>query len=84
MRRCVIEGLSKARLQRLYPGAALDNERGYVLALVARSVPALLLAGVVRRDPQPARGAAAIVLSLAVTAVAFLAGLGQSAREAAR
>lgn len=75
VRRCVTEGLSKARLQRLYPESALSAERWYVLNLLTKSVPRLLAAGLVKRDRRLVLGAGAIVVSLAVTGAAFVAGL---------
>jgi cellulose synthase/poly-beta-1,6-N-acetylglucosamine synthase-like glycosyltransferase len=75
VRRCITEGLSKGRLQRLYPGAALSAERGYVARLVLRETPRLLATGIVRQDRQSALGGAAILVALAVTSAAFVVGV---------
>jgi glucosyl-dolichyl phosphate glucuronosyltransferase len=72
--RSLIEGLSKGRLHRLYRGAAVSTERGYVRGLVADAVPRLVVQGVLRRDRRLMIGAAAIATSLAVTAAAFVWG----------
>jgi cellulose synthase/poly-beta-1,6-N-acetylglucosamine synthase-like glycosyltransferase len=73
-RRCTSEGLSKGRLQRLYPGSALSAERGYVVRLVREAIPRLLFGGLARRDARSLQGAAAILLSLCVTGTAFIVG----------
>jgi glycosyltransferase involved in cell wall biosynthesis len=73
LRRCVSEGLSKHRLRRLYGRDALGTERAYAIKLMTERVPRLLARGIASRDPRPIQGAAAIVLSLAVTG-AFYAG----------
>jgi cellulose synthase/poly-beta-1,6-N-acetylglucosamine synthase-like glycosyltransferase len=75
VRRSITEGLSKGRLQRLYPGAAVSAERRYVRRLVTEAVPRLLVEGVVRRDRRTALGAAAILVSLLATGAAFVARL---------
>jgi GT2 family glycosyltransferase len=67
VRRCTMEGLSKARLLRRYRGRALSSERGYV-GLLLRRAAALAFAGHVR-------SAVAIVLSLSVTVASFAYGL---------
>ena len=72
--RCVSEGLSKGRLRRLYGGPALGSERPYALSLLTRSVPRLLVRGIARRDRSSLLGAAAILVSLAVTAAAYVGG----------
>jgi glycosyltransferase involved in cell wall biosynthesis len=72
--RCVSEGLSKARLRRLYGDPALGTERAYARSLVTRAVPRLLVRAVVRRDRQSLLGAGAILVSLAVTGAAYLGG----------
>lgn len=72
--RCVSEGLSKGRLRRLYGRTALGNERAYTRSLVTRAVPRLLVRGLVRRDRSSVLGAVAILVSLAVTAAAYLGG----------
>jgi glucosyl-dolichyl phosphate glucuronosyltransferase len=79
--RCLSEGLSKGRLQRMYADRALASERGYVARLLGRSVPALALGGLLRRDAQATLGAVAILLSLAVTSAAFLAGLAMTTKQ---
>jgi GT2 family glycosyltransferase len=73
--RCTSEGLSKGRIQRMYPGAALSAERGYVARLVSEAIPRLLLGGVARRDARSLQAAAAILFSLCVSGAAFVAGL---------
>jgi GT2 family glycosyltransferase len=75
VRRSITEGLSKGRLHRLYPGAAVSAERRYVRRLLTDAIPRLLVAGVVRRDRRSALGAAAILVSLLVTGAGFVAGL---------
>jgi GT2 family glycosyltransferase len=75
VRRSITEGLSKAHLQRLYPGAAVSAERRYVRRLVTDAVPRLLAEGVVRRDRGSALGAAAVLTSLLATGAAFVARL---------
>ncbi len=72
--RCASEGLAKARLRHLYGGSALGAERDYAQRLVARAVPRLVVAGIVRRDRSSVLGAAAILVSLAVTAAAYAGG----------
>jgi GT2 family glycosyltransferase len=67
VRRCTMEGLSKARLLRRYHGRALSSERGYVGLLLRRSA-SLAFSG-------DLRGALAIVLSLSVTTTSFAYGL---------
>jgi GT2 family glycosyltransferase len=67
VRRCTMEGLSKARLLRRYRGRALSSERGYV-GLLLRRAAALAVSGDVL-------GAVAIVLSLSVTIASFAYGL---------
>ena len=67
VRRCTMEGLSKARLLRRYRGRALSSERGYV-GLLLRRAATLAFTGHVR-------SAAAIVLSLSVTVLSFAYGL---------
>jgi glucosyl-dolichyl phosphate glucuronosyltransferase len=79
IRRCVSEGLSKGRLRRLYGRAALGTERAYAMNLVTDRVPRLLVRGIVTRDRRPIQGAAAIVLSLAVTGGSYAGGLGRRA-----
>ncbi|MEN3279117.1 MAG: hypothetical protein V7607_257 [Solirubrobacteraceae bacterium] len=79
--RCVSEGLSKGRLQRLYPGAALSAERRYVARLVGNAVPRLLLEGLARRDVRSLQAAAAILLSLGVTGAAFIVGASGARRR---
>jgi glycosyltransferase involved in cell wall biosynthesis len=72
--RCVSEGLSKGRLQRLYPGAALSSERSYLRGLVFQAIPRLFVGGLVHRDLRAVQSAVAIVVSLFVTGLAFVAG----------
>jgi glucosyl-dolichyl phosphate glucuronosyltransferase len=69
------EGLSKARLRRLYPGSAVRNERRYLTVVLGRALPALLGRAVVRRDLDALAGGVAIVASLACSAVGFAIGL---------
>ena len=73
--RCVREGLSKGRLQRLYPGAALSSERGYAQRLLFVAAPRLLLDAMRRRDAQALLGGVAILGALLVTGAAFVAGV---------
>jgi hypothetical protein len=84
VKRCVSEGLSKGRLHRLYQGAALGAERGYVRRLLLDAVPRLLLGGIVRRDRSAMLGAAAVLLALLVTAAAFVVGAANAPRASAR
>jgi glycosyltransferase involved in cell wall biosynthesis len=79
--RCVSEGLSKGRLQQLYPGAALSSERGYLRRLVTDAIPRLFLDGLVERHVRSVQGAAAILVSLVVTGGAFLAGAATAERR---
>jgi glycosyltransferase involved in cell wall biosynthesis len=72
--RSVSEGLSKGRLRRLYGRPALGTERAYARRLVMRAVPRLLVRGIVRGDRWSLLGAGAILVSLAVTATAYLGG----------
>jgi glycosyltransferase involved in cell wall biosynthesis len=83
VRRCVSEGLSKGRLHRLYRGAALNAERRYVRRALLQAVPALLVGGVLRRDRRSLLGGTAIVVSVLVTAVAFVAGAVTAGRAEA-
>jgi glycosyltransferase involved in cell wall biosynthesis len=78
--RCVSEGLSKARLRRLHGGEALSAEGAYVRGLVTRAVPRLVARGLVRRDSRPLLGAAAILMSLAVTGLAYAGGCAGARR----
>lgn len=77
VRRCVSEGSSKGRLRRLYGRTALGPERAYAMKLVAHRVPRLLSSGIVTRDRRPIQGAAAILLSLAVTGASYAGGLAR-------
>jgi GT2 family glycosyltransferase len=79
--RSVSEGLSKGRLRHAYGAPALGTEHAYALNLVTRRVPRLLLRGAVRGDRRSAMGAAAIVLTLGVTCVAYLGGGLMARRE---
>jgi O-antigen biosynthesis protein len=81
--RCVSEGLSKGRLHRLYRGAALGAERGYVRRVLVHAVPQLLVHGVLRRDRQSLLSGTAIVVSLLATAAAFVAGAAAAGRPEA-
>jgi GT2 family glycosyltransferase len=72
--RCISEGLSKARLRRLYGDPAVGAERAYARSLVTRAVPRLLVRGIVRRDRESLLGAGAILVSLAVTGAAYVGG----------
>jgi GT2 family glycosyltransferase len=74
-RRSLMEGLSKGRLRRKYADRALASERGYVRRLLLRTVPGLAIGGALRRDGQAVLGAGAVLLTLAVTTGAFVAGL---------
>jgi GT2 family glycosyltransferase len=69
--RALSEGLSKGRLHRRYRDRALAAETGYVRRLLLRTVPGLLLRAVRHGDRAAARGAAAVVVTLAVTAASF-------------
>jgi glycosyltransferase involved in cell wall biosynthesis len=80
VRRSVSEGLSKARLYRLYSRPALAPERSYARRLVAETVPRLLLHGIRRRDGRSVTGAAAILVSLSLTVVAFGVGTIRAGR----
>jgi GT2 family glycosyltransferase len=84
MRRSLAEGLAKGRLQRMYMRPAVGPERTYVRLLVTVTVPQLLLQGMRRRDRQAAAGAIAILASLLITAVGFLAGVSREGRHQAR
>lgn len=84
VRRSLSEGLAKGRLHRLYTSPALGPERSYVRGLVAQTVPRLLVHGLRRRDPRSAAGALAIMLSLLITAAAFLVGIAREGRRQAR
>lgn len=84
VRRSLSEGLAKGRLHRLYVNPALGPERSYARLLVTDAVPRLLLDGWRRRDRQSALGALAIVASLLITGLAFLAGLVREGRRQAR
>jgi hypothetical protein len=79
--RCVREGLSKGRLQRLYPGAARSAHRGYARRLHQVAAPRLLLDAVRRRDSQALLGGMAILGALLVTSIAFVAGAGRAGRR---
>jgi glycosyltransferase involved in cell wall biosynthesis len=72
--RCACEGLSKARLRHVYGEMALDAERDYARGLVTHAVPRLVVRGIVRRDRRSVLGAAAILVSLLVTAGAYAGG----------
>ena len=74
VRRSVSEGLSKGRLDRRYGHTALGPESRYVRGLLLGAVPRLFLGGVVKRDGASVRGGAAILLSLLLTAAAFVLG----------
>jgi glycosyltransferase involved in cell wall biosynthesis len=80
VRRCLAEGLSKGRLQRIYRGAAVRAERGYVRRLLIDAVPRLLASGVRRRDRRALQGAVAILASLCITGAAFVAGALRAGR----
>jgi glycosyltransferase involved in cell wall biosynthesis len=80
--RCISEGLSKGRLHGLYRGAALSAERGYVRRALMQAMPSLVVRGVLRADRRSLLGGAAILVSLLVTAVAFVAGAAVGARQA--
>jgi hypothetical protein len=81
--RCTSEGLSKGRLQQLYPGAALSAERSYLRRLLADALPRLLLGGLASRNLRSLQGAGAILFSLFVTGGAFVAGTVIAPRGAA-
>jgi glucosyl-dolichyl phosphate glucuronosyltransferase len=74
VRRSLSEGLSKGRLHHLYGPSALGVESTFVRRLLGRALPRLLVAGVVKRDASAIASAAAVVLSLSITAGAFVAG----------
>jgi glucosyl-dolichyl phosphate glucuronosyltransferase len=80
VRRSITEGLSKGRLHRLYPGAAVSAERRYVRRLFSDALPRLLAEGIVTRDRRSLLGAAAILVSVAATGAAFVAGLATRPR----
>jgi len=84
VRRSLSEGLAKGRLHRLYAHSALGPERSYARRLVTEAVPRLLFDGVRRRDRQSAIGAVAILASLLLTGVAFVAGAAREGRRHAR
>lgn len=79
VRRALSEGLSKGRLHRRYRERALAAETGYVRRLVLRTVPGLLLRAARHGDAAAARGAAAVVMTLAVTAGSFAYALAATA-----
>jgi glycosyltransferase involved in cell wall biosynthesis len=79
--RCVSEGLSKGRLRGLYGPLALGTERAYARSLLTRRVPRLLLRAVMRRDRRSLLGAAAILVTLAVTAASYFCGELLARRE---
>jgi GT2 family glycosyltransferase len=72
--RCASEGLSKARLRHLYGEVPLRVERDYARRLVTRAVPRLVARGLVGRQRRPVLGATAILMSLLVTAAAYVGG----------
>jgi glycosyltransferase involved in cell wall biosynthesis len=84
VRRSLAEGLAKGRLQRIYTRPAVGPERCYARLLITVTVPRLVLEGVRRRDRQAAAGALAILASLLVTAVGFVAGISRERRRQAR
>jgi GT2 family glycosyltransferase len=69
--RALSEGLSKGRLHRRHRDRALAAETGYVRRLLLQTVPALVLRAARHGDRAAARGAAAVVMTLAVTAASF-------------
>jgi glycosyltransferase involved in cell wall biosynthesis len=79
--RCVSEGLSKGRLHRIYPGAALSTERVYVRRVLLRAARAQLVRGVLKRDRRSLCGGMAILLSLVVTAMSFAVGVAAARRR---
>jgi glycosyltransferase involved in cell wall biosynthesis len=79
--RCASEGLSKGRLHRIYPGAALSAERPYVRRVLVRATRARLADGVLKRDRRSLFGGIAIVVSLIVTAMAFAVGVASARRR---
>ncbi len=74
VRRSLSEGLAKGRLHRLYESPALGTERTYARLLLMERVPRLLFVALRERDLERAAGALAIVASLLITALAFVAG----------
>lgn len=74
VRRSLSEGLSKGRLRRMYSAPALGTEGRYVRHLLVRAVPAMVIRGVRARDARPLVSAAAVGMSLVLTAAAFAAG----------
>lgn len=83
VRRSLSEGLAKARLHRLYLNPALGPERSYARLLVTDALPRLLLDGLRRRDRQSATSAVAIVASLLIAGLAFVAGIARDGRRQA-
>jgi GT2 family glycosyltransferase len=79
--RCVREGLSKGRLHRLYHGAALASERGYVRRVLLDAVPRLLVRGIHGRDRRSMLNGAMILVALLVTAAAFVVGVATAGRR---
>jgi GT2 family glycosyltransferase len=80
VKRCLAEGLSKGRLHRIYRGAAVRAERGYVRRLLVDAIPRLLARGILRRDRRALQGAVAILASLCITGAAFVAGALRAGR----
>jgi glycosyltransferase involved in cell wall biosynthesis len=80
--RCTSEGLSKGRLQQLYPGAAVSAERSYLRRLLTEALPRLLLGGLTTRNIRSMQGAAAILFSVLITGMAFVAGVISTRRSA--
>lgn len=75
LRRCVGEGVSKARLARMSsPGDALSTERRYVTRTLPRAVGRNLAQGVRDRDRWGVGRAGAVVLGLAATTFGYARG----------
>jgi cellulose synthase/poly-beta-1,6-N-acetylglucosamine synthase-like glycosyltransferase len=81
LRRSISEGLSKGRLRRLYGSSALSAEHRYAAGLVVGAVPRLMAVGLARRDGHAVLGSASILVSLVLTAAAFLAGAATRRRS---
>ena len=81
LRRSLSEGLSKGRIHRLYKRPALAPERAHVRRLLVETVPRMLVGGIGRRDRHLVTGAGAVLLSLLVTAAAFVVGASAKSRK---
>jgi glycosyltransferase involved in cell wall biosynthesis len=72
--RCILEGLSKGRLHRLYGLSSLTSERGYARGLLGEAMPRLMLSALRDRNVRALKGAGAIVVALVLTGGAFIVG----------